>query len=110
MNMIASMYSDCVFLFFFACVDVNNLTKFVSVALITSAEGDYSNDKLARLKIVGNGYSPLIFDLQSNLTFENFKACCFKVWGSLEQHNDLPMLLVSEKGIPGFSPICKKSW
>ena len=79
----------------FYYTDVNNLHKFVSVALYTSAEGNYYNDKLARLKIIGDGYGPLIYDLPEQPTFENFKTCCDKVLKELEQTPELPMSLVS---------------
>lgn len=70
--------------------------KFVNVALHTSVgEGDLANDKLSRLKIVGSGYSPLIYDLQRRPSFENFKTCCMKVWEALEQTPTLPAKLVS---------------
>lgn len=69
----------------------------MSVALYTSAEGAYSNDKLARLKTVSNGYGPLIFDLKKDPTLDNFKVCCSKVWKAFEQNPDLPMNLVSIK-------------
>ncbi len=70
----------------------------MSVALYTSAEGDYSNDKLARLKIIGDGYGPLIYDLPKNPTIENFKICCNKVLKELEQTPELPRSLVSPGG------------
>ena len=61
--------------------DVKDLHTFVMVALHTAAgEGDYANDRLSRLKIVGSGYGPLIYDLQSDPSFNNFKICCEKVW------------------------------
>ena len=76
-------------------VGINDLHKFVSVALHTSAgEGDYANDNLSRLKIVGSGYSPLIYDLEKKPSFENFKKCCVKVWDALKQNSTLPERLV----------------
>ncbi len=84
-------------------VGINDLHKFVSVALHTSVgEGDFANDNLSRLKIVGSGYSPLIYDLQlSKPSFENFKTCCRKVWDALQQTPNLPSKLVSS--VVGFS-------
>ncbi len=75
---------------------VNDLHTFISVALHTSAgEGDVANDNLSRLKIVGSGYSPLIYDLQRRPSFENFKTCCMKVWEVLQHTSTLPEKLVS---------------
>ena len=80
------------------CVGIGDLHKFVSVALHTSAgEGDFANDNLSRLKIVGSGYAPLIYDLQIKPNFDMFKTCCVKVWNSLQQTPSLPAKLVREK-------------
>lgn len=77
------------------CIDVNDLHTFVMVALHTVAgEGDFANDKLLRLKIAGSGYGPLIYNLQDNPDFENFKACCEEVWETLVQTPNLPKYLV----------------
>ncbi len=77
-------------------IGVNDLHKFVSVALHTSVgEGDFANDNLSRLKIIGSGYGPLIYDLQQRPTFNNFKECCMKVWYALKHTPKLPGMLVS---------------
>ncbi len=74
---------------------MNDLHKFVSVALHTSAgEGDLANDRLSDLKVIGSGYAPLIYDLQSEPNFETFKTSCEKVWKALSQTPDLPIKLV----------------
>ena len=74
---------------------MNDLHKFVSVALHTSAgEGDFANDKLSNLKIIGSGFGPLIYRLKSNPSFETFKTSCESVWESLKLNKDLPKLLV----------------
>ena len=66
------------------------------MALHTSAgEGDFASDNLSRLKIVGSGYSPLIYDLQKKPSFDNFKECCIRVWEALKQTPTLPGKLVS---------------
>jgi len=81
---------------FFLFAEVNDLHKFVSVALHTSAgEDDYSHDKLSQLKVVASGYGPLIYSLKTNSSFDNFQSYCSKVWASLEQTPNLPSLLVS---------------
>ena len=80
---------------------MNDLHKFVSVALHTSAgEGDLANDKLSNLKIIGSGFGPLIYDLKIDPSFETFKISCESVWESLKQNRKLPKLLVrkQEKG------------
>ena len=65
------------------------------MALHTAAgEGDIANDNLSRLKIVGSGFSPLIYDLQQDPSFSNFKGCCMKVWDELRHTSDLPAKLV----------------
>lgn len=77
---------------------MNDLHKFVGVALHTSAgEDDYSHDKLSQLKIVGSGYGPLIYKLKSTSDFESFTKYCKEVWLSLEQTPKLPFLLVRKK-------------
>ena len=69
----------------FNYTDVNDLHKFVTVALHTaSGEGAFAHDKLSRLNIAGSGYAPLIYDLQKTPTFECFQDCCKKVWEVLE--------------------------
>jgi hypothetical protein len=68
----------------------------VTVALHTAAgEGDFANDKLSMLKIIGSGYGPLIYTLHENPNFENFQACSEQVWEGLEQTSKLPQFLVS---------------
>ena len=77
-------------------LDVNDLHKFVSVALHTSAgEGDFANDKLSNLKIIGSGFGPLIYRLKIDPSFETFKISCMSVWESLKSTPNLPRLLVS---------------
>ena len=74
---------------------MKDLHKFVMVALHTAAgEGDFANDKLARLKITGSAYGPLIYDLYRDPSFDNFKICCEKVWEALEQTPNLAQNLV----------------
>lgn len=74
---------------------MNDLHKFVNVALHTAAgEGDFANDNLSRLKTIGSGYSPLIYDLQREPSFAKFQECCVKVWKALEQTPDLAKKLV----------------
>ena len=82
----------------FICVhsDINDLHKFVSVALHTSAgEGDLANDKLSNLKIVGSGFAPLIYGFKKIRTVDSFNVSCVNVWQSLRQNPKLPKLLVS---------------
>lgn len=93
---IAVWYCSIFFNFlYYAILGVNDIHKFVNVALHTSAgEGDFANDNLSRLKTVGSGYGPLIYDLLVRPSFENFKACCMKVWEALRQTPSLPGKLV----------------
>ena len=80
----------------FSFSEVNDLQKFVSVALHTSAgEDDYCHDRLSNLKVVASGYSPLIYKLKANSGFDNFQNYCREVWVSLDQTPKLPSLLVS---------------
>ena len=82
----------------YVVVEVNDLHKFVGVALHTSAgEDDFSHDKLSQLKIVGSGYGPLIYQLKEMFDFKSFVENCQKVWLSLKQTPKLPSLLVSFK-------------
>ena len=82
-----------IYVHFFA--DVNDLQKFVSVALHTSAgEGDYSHDQLSQLKTIGNGFGPLIYGLKEDSSFESFRQNCEAVWSAVKDIQGLPQLLV----------------
>lgn len=75
--------------------EVNDLHKFVSVALHTAAgEGDLSSDRLSHLKVVGSGFGPLIYDLKENSSFELFRQKCEAVWKAVDLTPKLPKLLV----------------
>ena len=77
-----------------ATIEVNDLHKFVSVALHTSAgEGDLSSDKLSHLKMVGSGFGPLIYGLE-NPDFDTFRRKCEAVWEAVKATPKLPRLLV----------------
>lgn len=83
-------------LLFFIIIDINDLHKFVSVALHTSAgEGDLSSDKLSHLKTVGSGFGPLIYGLKTDPSFHTFQQGCKAVWQAIDQTPNLPKLLVS---------------
>lgn len=77
--------------------DANEIQKFVTVALTTAAggENDLAHDRLSNLRIVGSGYSPLIYSLPQNASFTDFKRACVSVWNSLDNNPRLPELLVS---------------
>lgn len=78
------------------CAGINDLQKFVSVALHTaSGEGDLATDYLSRLTIIGNGYCPLIYELSPDSSFDKFVECCTKVWDALKQTPSLSEDLVS---------------
>ncbi len=75
--------------------DVNDLHKFVSVALHTSAgEGDHSSDRLSHLKMVASGFGPLIYGLKEDSSFELFRLQCEAVWEAVKLTPKLPSLLV----------------
>lgn len=75
---------------------MNDLQKFVSVALHTSAgEGDLSGAKLSHLKIVGSGFGPLIYGLKGDSSFHSFQRSCEAVWKAVKHTENLPELLVS---------------
>ena len=77
-------------------VGINDLKKFVSVALHTeSGQSDIANDKLSRLTIVGSVYCPLIYELSPESGFDKFIDCCTKVWDALEKTPTLSEDLVS---------------
>lgn len=68
----------------------------MSVALHTSAgEGDLSGDMLSHLKTVGSGFSPLIYGLREDSSFQSFQRGCEAVWKAVEHTKKLPILLVS---------------
>ena len=80
----------------FLGADVNDLHRFVSVALHTSAgEGDLSSDKLSNLKTIGSGFGPLIYGLQKTPSFSYFQEACEAVWKAVKQTPNLTTLLVS---------------
>ena len=75
--------------------EVNDLHRFVSIALHTSAgEGDYESDKLATLRTVGTAFEPLIYGLSGDITYEIFCEKCRAVWDELEKNPKLPQMLV----------------
>ena len=79
-------------------VDVNDLDKFVNVALHTSAgEGDESSDKLSDLKTVGSGFGPLIYGLLKDPSYDSFQQGCRAVWDVMKTTPHLPKLLVQNK-------------
>lgn len=80
--------------FFFP--DVNDLHKFVTIALHTSVEeGDLSSDRLSHLKVIGSGFGPLIYGLKNDPSFESFQQGCQEVWEAIDEAENLPKLLVS---------------
>ena len=75
--------------------DINNLQKFVNVALHTAtADGDLCYDKLSDLLEVGSVFEPLIFKMNPKSTLEEFRTGCEEVWLALEKSSD-PKLLNS---------------
>jgi hypothetical protein len=84
-----------VYYFIGIIIEVNDLHKFVSVALHTAAgEGDFSSDRLSHLKMVGSGFGPLIYGLLGNSSFEMFRHKCKDVWNAVGQSHELPKFLV----------------
>ena len=78
------------------CTGINDLQKFVSVALHTeSGESDIASDNLSRLTIVGSGYCSLIYELNPDSGFDEFMKCCTKVWDALEKTPSLSEDMVS---------------
>ena len=76
---------------------MNDLDKFVSVALHTAAggEGDEASDMLSDLKTVGSGYGPLIYARLKNPSYDSFQKGCRDVWEFMKKTPNLPELLVS---------------
>lgn len=76
---------------YFCFADVNDLHKFVTIALHTSVEeGDLSSDKLSHLKVVGSAYGPLIYGLKNDSSFESFQRGCQAVWTAIDEAKNLP--------------------
>lgn len=74
---------------------MNDLHKFVTIALHTSVEeGDLSSDRLSHLKVVGSGFGPLIYGLKNDPSFESFQNGCLEVWEAIDEAPNLPKLLV----------------
>lgn len=75
--------------------EVNELHRFVSIALHTTAgEGDYESDKLATLRTVGTAFEPLIYGLKGDITYEIFCKKCRSVWEELSKNPKLTQMLV----------------
>ena len=81
--------------FYSADVGVDDLRKFVSIALHTS-EGDFSTARFSDLALVGKGYGPLIYGLKEDHSFSCFQEKCAEVWEALKVTHKLPELLVRE--------------
>ena len=89
------MFAHTCYVNSFDFIEVNDLHKFVSVALHTAAgEGDLSSDRLSHLKMVGSGFGPLIYGLAKNSSFELFWQRCKEVWTAVAQAPKLPKYLV----------------
>ena len=75
--------------------EVNELHRFVSVALHTTAgEGDFESDKLASLRTVVTAFEPLIYGLRDEISYEIFCEQCRSVWDELSKNLKLPQMLV----------------
>ena len=87
----------CGIFFVFFVLDVNDLHKFVTIALHTSVEeGDLASDKLSHLKAVGSCFGPLIYGLKNDPSFESFQQGCQAVWKAIDEaEKNLPKLLAS---------------
>ena len=80
---------------FICSLEVNELHRFVSIALHTTAgEGDYESDKLATLRTVVTAFEPLIYGLKGDITYEIFCERCRSVWDELRKNPRLPHMLV----------------
>ena len=79
-------------------VDVNDLQKFVNVALATAAGGedDLANDRLSNLRTVGSGFSSLIYKLDPKTGFRALRKKLLSIWKALESDTNLPQMLVCE--------------
>ena len=76
---------------------MNDLKKFVSVALNNAATGEdtLTNAKLSSLRTVGSGFGCLIYDLPKEAGFEVLKQQCMLLWENMITTPDLPQYLVS---------------
>ena len=83
------MYALC-------CADVNELQKFVNVALATAAGGEdnLAHDKLSNLGVVGSGFQSLIYRLPKDAGYRELSEQCETVWEALDNNPNLPTLLV----------------
>ena len=85
--------------FTFFIVGVDDLRKFVSIALHTS-EGDFSTARFSDLALVGKGYGPLIYGFKEDhedYSFDFFQEKCAEVWKALKDTPNLPELLVHKR-------------
>ena len=80
----------------FVSADVNEIQRFVQVALATAAggEGDLSHDKLSNLSTIGRAFSSLIYNFPEDAGFVELKEACVSVWNALDNNQNLPKLLV----------------
>ena len=76
---------------------MNDLKKFVNVALNNAATGEdtLTNAKLSYLNIVGSGFGCLIYDLPKEAGFTVLKQQCELLWENIITNPNLPKYLVS---------------
>ena len=67
------------------------------MALATAAGGedDFANDKLSSLRTVGSGFSSLIYNLKTDIDFQELYSRCSSVWNAYEKDRSLPKMLVN---------------
>ena len=75
---------------------VNDLNRFVTIALSTATGGEdaVTQEKLYNLRAVGSGFAPLIYSLSRDAGFFELSKCCRSMWKVLETNPELPTLLV----------------
>ena len=84
-------------------LDVNDLKKFVNVALATAAGGedDLAHDQLSNLKTVGSAFGALIYKLPKETGYADLAKRCESLWEALQNNPDLPNKLVRALTVEG---------
>ena len=78
-------------------IDVHDLQNFVTIALATAAggEGDFTHDRLSKLRTVGSGFASLIYQLPPDTGYKELVKRCKSLWDALNHYPTLPEMFVS---------------
>jgi len=79
---------------YYACLNVSGpkeLKVLVDLAMISAAgQGDLEVQKVSCLHAAATGYAPLIYEMKSDMGFNEFFPLCQAVWRALDVDSKLP--------------------